>query len=202
MELVRKAGTEPSSGEPTRVAAALAVMQIDNGRYANLQEVDRLIDAMSRAEETDALYQVPLGDGTWGSSPWIGGRLRFTLCRVLCAWSAGDQERMQRVLPALLAGVRLTSGYVASVDLDPVFRWLWPQRRTRPSRGAEAEFEYVRAAPVTPKDLNDIARRVLQACCDNPSIWEPPIGNMDLAFRDAGLPETRAGLRQLLNASV
>ena len=117
---MRKAGAQANVGEPTQVAAALTVMQIDSGRYANLREVDRLIDTMCQAAETDLLYHMSLGDGTWGSSPWIRGRLRFTLCRLLCDWSAGDPERMQRVLPALLAGVRLASGDVASVDLDPV----------------------------------------------------------------------------------
>jgi hypothetical protein len=201
MELVRKAGAQANVGEPTRVAAALAVMQIDSGRYANLREVDRLIDTVCRAAETDLLYHMSLGDGTLGSSPWIRGRLRFTLCPVLCDWSAGDPERMQRVLPALLAGVRLTSGDVASADLAPVFRWLWPQRRARLSRGGEREIEHVSPPAVTPKDLDDIARRLLEACCDNPSIWEP-VGSTDIVFRDAGLPETRAGLRRLLDATV
>jgi hypothetical protein len=199
MELVRKAGVEPSSGEPTRVAAALAVMQIDNGRYANLQEADRLIDTMCRAAETDALYQVPLVDGIWGCSPWIRGRLRFTLSRALCDWSAGDRERMERVLPALLAGVRLTSGYVASDDLGPVFQWLWPDRMPEFSDGTNGGFKYVGPPPVTPKELTTVARRVVQACYDNPAIWEPPVGNTTLAFRHVGLPDTRDGLRRLLD---
>jgi hypothetical protein len=109
---------------------------------------------------------------------------------------------MERVLPALLTGVRLTSGYVASADLGPVFAWLWPDRCSKFSQGANGELKYVRPLPITPKDLNGIARRVVQACCDNPSIWEPPVGNTSLAFRDAGLPETRVGLKDLLGSTA
>jgi hypothetical protein len=198
IQLMRDVGAKPNVGESTRVAAALAVMEIDRGKLANLQEVDLLIDTMCRAAETDTLYQVRGGTGSERRSPWIGGRLRFRLRAALCDWSAGDQAHMERVLPALLAGVRLTSGYVASADLGPVFAWLWPDRCSKFSQGANGTLEYVRPPPITPKDLAGVARQVVQACYDNPSIWEPPVGNTSLAFRDVGLPETRVGLKDLL----
>jgi len=53
-----------------------------------------------------------------------------------------------------------------------------------------------------PSDLTGVARRVVQACYDNPSIWEPLIGDTILLFRNVGLPDTRAGLKALLDAPV
>ena len=132
------------------------------------------------------------------SDPWIRGRLRYPLTPCLCAWSAGDRARMERVLPALLTMVGLASGYSAHVDLYHVFHWLWPERRTECLEMADGQREYLRPPPVMPKDVVGMARRVVQACYDNPSIWIPPIGNTNSTFRDVGLPETRAGLKNLL----
>jgi hypothetical protein len=194
IELLRRTGAKPSLGEPTRVAAAMAVMEIEEGKHVNLQEVDLLIDTMCRAKETDELY---------GGSPWVSTRLRFRLCKMLCAWSAGDEAHMERVLPALLNGIRLTSGYAAEIDLYPVFHWLWPERYSGIVESPPSEpLKWVRAPPITPKDLSDIARRVVQACYDNPSIWEPPVGNTDWTFSNVGLPKTRVGLKELLDSPV
>jgi hypothetical protein len=172
----------------------LAVLEIEHGKHANLQEVDLLIDTMCQAAQTDDLYR---------RSPWVDTRLRVRLGKVLCAWSAGDEARMERVLPALLTGMRLTSGNTASMDLYPVFHWLWPDRYSGPVAGAPGgSLEWVRAPPVTPKDLSDIARRVVQACYDNPSIREPLDWDTQRIFRDVGLSETRAGLKDLLDSIV
>jgi hypothetical protein len=193
IELLRRTGAKPNVGEPTRVAAALSVLEIEDGKHANLHEADLVIDTMCRAAETDVLY---------GRSPWVRARLRFRLSKVLCAWSVGDEGRMKRVLPALLTGIRLTSGYPASTDLYHVFHWLWPDRYSGIVESPPGEpLKWGRAPPVTPKDMNDVARRVVQACYDNPSIWEPPVGNTSLTFRDVGLPGTRAGLKNLLDAT-
>jgi hypothetical protein len=194
IELLRITGAKPNVGEPTRVAAALSVLEIEDGKHANLHEVDLVVDTMCRAEKTDGLY---------GGSPWIETRLRVRLCKVLCAWSVGDEDRMERVLPALLTGIRLTSGYKAATDLYPIFHWLWPDRYSGIVESPPSEpLRWVRAAPVTPNDLSDIGRRVVQACYDNPSIWEPPVGNTDWTFSDVGLPETRAGLKNLLDGTA
>jgi len=100
IEHLRKARTRPGIGEVTRVSVALAVMQVDDSQYADLEEVDLLIDTMCRSTETDGLFHVR-GDKPRAMSPWIMGRLRFTLRKVLSAWSAGNPDRMERVLPAL-----------------------------------------------------------------------------------------------------
>jgi hypothetical protein len=186
-------------GEQTRVAAALAVVEIEEGKHATLEEVDLLVDAMCRAPETDTLFQLRTGPGSERRSPWVMARLRFKLRAALCAWSAGDEPRMERVLPALLAGVRLATAYTADVDLGPVFLWLWPDRRTRSESGAHGRLHRVTPPPVVPSDLIGVARRVVQACYDNPAIWDRPVGNTILAFRDAELPETRCGLGELLD---
>jgi hypothetical protein len=157
---------------------------------------------MRRAAETDSLYQVRIAADRVGSSPWMMGSLRLRLTRCLCDWSCGDQARMERVLPALLTGVRLTSGYSADADLEPVFHWVWPERSSRLRTGADGKREYAKPPPVTPKDLRGIAHHVVQACYDNLGIWEPPIGNTSLAFRSVGLPETRAGLKDLLDRTI
>jgi hypothetical protein len=196
---LRKMHGRPDVGELTRVAAALAVMEIDDGKHASLREVDLLIDTMCRAEETDTLFDRPPGIGRVRQSPWIIGRLRFTLRKALCAWSAGNQERMERVLPALLTGVRSTSGLVAEADLGPVFQWLWPDRCRAWTESPTGGLAIVGPPPIAPKDLTGVSRRVLQACYDNPRIWQPSIGNTALAFCNVGLPETRAGLKDLLD---
>jgi hypothetical protein len=191
--LLRTTRVKPNVGEPTRVAAALAVAEIQDGEHVNLQEVDLLIDTMCRAAQTDDLYR---------RSPWLDTRLRVRLNKVLCAWSAGNEARMERVLPALLTGIRLTTGHLASMDLDPVFHWLWTDRYRSsgfvpgPPGGP---MGFVRAPAMTPKDLSDIARRVVQACYDNPSVWEPADSDTNRTFRDIGLPQTRAGLKDLLD---
>jgi len=191
---LRRARSKPNAGEATRVAAALAVMEIDGGKHANLDEVDLLIDTMCRAAETDTLYQRGAG-----SSPWVGGRLRFRLSERLCAWSAGDRARMERVFPALLTSVSLTSAYAASVDLYHVFRWLWPDRRAKLVWPADGKREYVGPPPIASKDLDEMAHRVIRACYEKSSIWELPVGNTAMTFREVGLPETRAGLKVLLD---
>jgi hypothetical protein len=198
IEHLRKACILPGVGEVTRVSVALAVMMVDDGRHAEIKEVDLLIDAMCRADETDELFRAR-GDKPRALSPWIVGRLRFTLRHVLCAWSAGNPDRMDRVLPGLLAGVRLASGYTAETDLGPVFRWLWPDRESTWTNEPDAGWKSTWPSPITARDITSIARRVLQACYDNPGIWEPRTGNTALAFRDVGLPERRAGLRVLLD---
>jgi hypothetical protein len=198
IEHLRTASAKSQVGERIRVAAALAVFLIESGKYANLQEIDLLIDTMCRAADTDGLVLIPSRTGTTGGNPWITGRFAFSLCDCLCNWSAGDHGRMERVLPALLAGIRLTSRYVASIDLGSVFRWLWPDQAAEFSQSIFGEFECV-DPPITPKDLTGIARRVLEACYDNPSIWEPNIANTVTAFRSVGLPERRAGLKVLLD---
>jgi len=109
---------------------------------------------------------------------------------------------MERVLPALLTGIRLTSGYTAFVDLGPVLQWLWPDRRIRYLRGANGEFEYIRPPPIRAADLAGVARRVVQACYDTRSIWEPPGGNTNSALREVGLPETRIDLKSLLDGAA
>jgi hypothetical protein len=148
IEFLRRTGAKQNVGEPTRVAAALAVMEIDDGKHANLQEVDLLIDTMCRAAETDVLYTLDPGTDKARSSPWMRTRLRLRLSKALCAWSAGDEARMERVLPALLTGIRLTSGYPASTDLYPVFHWLWPDRRSGFVQGApDGPLGFVRAPP-------------------------------------------------------
>lgn len=96
--------------------------------------------------------------------------------------------------------MRLTSGYSADGDLSPLFEWLWPDRYPQLSQETTNLVEFVIPPPVTPKDLAGVGRRVVQACYDNPSIWEPLIGNTTMAFRHFGLPETRTGLKDLLDA--
>lgn len=199
IDVVRAAAAAPAAGRSTRVAAALAVMQIADGKHAKLDEVDLLIDTMCRSDLELVLTASRPGGGR-GSSPWIPEKLRFYLCEVLCAWSAGNQKRMQRVLPALLASIRMTSAYVASIDLGPIFRWLWSERRSELVTDTSGKSEYVRPAPLRSADLNEMARRVLRGCCDNPSIWEQPIGNTAETFLYVGLPDTRAGLQKLLAA--
>jgi len=194
IEHLRKARTRPGIGDVTLVSVALAVMKIDGGRHADLEEVDLLISAMWGAAETDGLFHL-LGDKSRPMSPWIVGRLRFTLGEVLCAWSAGHDDRMERVLPGLLTGVRLASGHTAEMDLGPLLQWLWPERKVR--FGSDGSFKW--PSPITAGDMTAIARRVLQACYENPRIWEPRTGNTALAFRRVGLPERRAGLKVLLD---
>jgi len=194
IEHLRKAPTRPRVGEVTYVSVALAVMKIDDGRHADLEEVDLLIGAMWAAAESDGLFQL-VGEKSRAMSPWIVGRLRFTLCEVLCAWSTGHHDRMERVLPGLLTGVRLASGYTAEMDLGPVFQWLWPDRKGRVAN--DGSFKW--PSPITAVDMTGIARRVLQACYDNPRIWEPRTRNTALAFRRVGLPERRADLKVLLD---
>jgi hypothetical protein len=60
-------------------------------------------------------------------------------------------------------------------------------------------LKYDRPSPITAKDLTSIARRVVQACHDNPGIWA---GSTIMAFREVGLPETRAGLKDLLDSTA
>src|SRR5262245_16001962 len=109
---------------------------------------------------------------------------------------------MERVLPAILTGVRLTSRYMTEAVFELVFRWLWPDRRTIVTELSDGGLKYVRPSPITAKDLTSITRRVVQACCDNPRIWEPRAGNTAMAFREVGLPETRTGLKDLLDSTA
>jgi hypothetical protein len=75
-------------------------MEIENGKHANLEEVDLLIDMMCRSAETDGLFHAR-GGKPRALSPWLMGSLRLTLGKVLSAWSAGNPDRMERVRPAL-----------------------------------------------------------------------------------------------------
>src|SRR5262249_44401181 len=84
IQRLRKSGALPDAGEVTRISVALAVMMVDDGRHAEFKEVDLLIDAMRRANETDELFHTR-GNKPRALSPWIVGRLRFTLRRVLQA---------------------------------------------------------------------------------------------------------------------
>src|SRR5262249_35172493 len=61
IERLRETHRRSNVGEATRVAAALAVITIDGGKCANLQEADLLIDTMCRASETDTLFQLDPG---------------------------------------------------------------------------------------------------------------------------------------------
>jgi hypothetical protein len=202
IEHLRRAGKRTVPGESTRVASALAIVEIDSGRHAQLGEVDLLVGTMQRAEQTDALFHLRTGEDGERRSPWVTARLRFQLQKALCAWSIGDQDRMERVLPAFLACIRLTSGYVAATDLGPIFHWLWPTRQTLPVRIGGGRIEYAGPPPMTPSDLTPVARRVLQTCYETPKIWEPRVGNTSWAFRNVGLPETRDGLKDLLERTT
>jgi hypothetical protein len=195
-QLLGRSGAE----EAVRVAAALALVEAEDGRQEEGAAVDLLVDTMSRAAQTDLLFQPRIGQGKedvrW--SPWVWGKLRFRLCRALCAWSAGDETRMNRVLPGLLAGVRAADGYTAESDIGPVLRWLWPGREIRIKPGKGGEWERELPPPVTAGDLTGVRRAVVEACYGNPGIWKPPVGNTDLVFMQVGLPTSRTDLGKLL----
>jgi hypothetical protein len=186
--------------QAVRVAAALVLVEADAEQHEELTAVDVLIETMSRASETDLLFQPRTGEGRdytrW--SPWVWGKLRFRIGTTLCAWSAGDEGRMQRVLPALLVGVRSATGYTAATDIGPILGWLWPGREIRMTRTQEGKWDRQLPPAVTAEELKGARHAVVQACYENAQIWNPPIGNTDLAFMQVGLPQSRAELGKLL----
>jgi hypothetical protein len=193
---LREACAKSNLGEKARLAAVLSVMEIDGGKHVTLEDVDLLINAMLHAAATDR----PQPEAKAQQAryfPWTASR--FSLIAGLCDWSAGDVGRMERILPALLTGIGLASGYTADSYLYPVFNWLWPGRHPKPAEGEK--FEFIQPPAITPAEIGGIARQVIQACYDNPAIWEPAIGNTNMVFRDVGLPETREGLKELLARS-
>src|SRR5262249_20720742 len=76
---LRRTGAKPNVGEAARVAAAMAVMEIDDGKRANIEEIDLLIDTMCRLAETDTLFMLDASTEYPRSDPWIRGRLRYPL---------------------------------------------------------------------------------------------------------------------------
>jgi hypothetical protein len=190
----------PGAAEAVRVAAALALVEADGERREEVAAVDVLVDTMRRAAETDLLFQprTEAGDDKVRWSPWVSGRLRFRLCRALCFWSAGDEERMSLVLPALLVGVRAANGYTAEADIGPVLQWLWPGRDIQIKPGADGKWERELPLPVTAGELTGMRRAVVEECFANAGVWDPPVGNTDLAFMRVGLPTSRTELGKLL----
>jgi hypothetical protein len=190
------------SEEAVRVAAALVLVEAEDDRKDEAAAVDLLVETMSRAVQTDLLFQPRIGQGEddvrW--LPWVCGKLRFRLCRALCDWSAGDGTRMNRVPPALLVSVREANGYTAESDIGPVLQWLWPGRDIRIEPGNDGKWERELPPPVTAEDLIGVRRAVVEACYENPGIWKPPVGNTDLAFMRVGLPTSRKDLGKLLKA--
>jgi hypothetical protein len=190
--------------EAVRVAAALALVEAEDDRQEEGAAVNLLVDTMSRAAQTDLLFQPRIGqseeDVRW--SPWVWGKLRFRLCRALCTWSSGDETRMNQVLPALLVGVRAANGYTAESDIGPVLRWLWPGRDIRVKPGKDGKWERELPPPVTAGDLSGVRRAMVEACYGNPGIWKPPVGNTDLVFMRVGLPTSRKDLGKLLKTQA
>jgi hypothetical protein len=105
---------------------------------------------------------------------------------------------MARVLPALLVGIRLANGYTAESDIGPVLSWLWPGRDIRLTLNANRRLERELPPPVTAGELTGLRRTVVEACHSNPRLWEPRVGNTDLAFMRVGLPKLRTELGALL----
>lgn len=190
----------PEADEAVRVASALGLVEADGDRHEELAAVNLLAGTMSRAPETDLLFQPRSGESNdhGRRSPWVWGKLRFRLAGALCAWSAGDGARMAWVFPALLAGVRAANGYTAETDIGPILAWLWPGREIRAKFGGDGRLERELPPPVTPETLTGLRRAMVEACYNNPRLWEPRIGNTDLAFMRVGLPASRAGLGALL----
>jgi hypothetical protein len=191
---------QPSAAESARVAAAIGLVEGDEGRYEEIPAVDLLIQTLLRAAETDKLFQPQSGDdaATKRRSPWVWGRLRFLLAKVLCRWSAPDDARMQRVLPALLVNIREANGYTAESDLGPIMQWLWPGRRIRWKTGVDGKPDRELPPAVTHAELSGIKRSVLEECHANQKIWIPQIGNTSLTFMQVGLPTSRAAIGRLL----
>lgn len=196
---LREIVAQPDSEEAVRIAAALALAPMDHERREG-EAADTLVHALTRALETDQLFQRPAGegDGAVRRSPWIWGRLRFQVCPTLCAWSEGDPRRMQRVLPGLLACVRLADEYTAAADIGPVLRWLWPGRDIRMKIESGGEWEREMPPPVTEEELIGLRRDVVEACYENARLWGSRIDNTDFAFMRVGLPTSRSEVGKLL----
>ena len=186
--------------EAPRVAAALALVEADGERHEEETAAALLIEAMSRGAATDLLFQPRTGGSKEDIRylPWFVGKLRFRLCRALCDWSAADDGRMSRVLPALLVGVRAAGEYTAESDIGPVLHWLWPGRTIRFEKKSDGKMERVLPPPVTSGELKGLKRTVVEACYENASIWNPRNGNVSLTFMRVGLPDSRAELGRLL----
>ena len=69
------------ANEAVRVAAALGLVEADRDRHEELAVVDLLADTMSRAAETDLLFQPRTGESEEHvrRSPWVWGKLRFQI---------------------------------------------------------------------------------------------------------------------------
>ena len=185
---------------PKVVAACLALVENDRD-HSEWSAVDVLIKSMMEYEQTDTIFQPKTtvdGNETARYLPWIWGRLRFRICRALSEWSTHDSKRLEHVLPALLVGIKAANGYTAEADLTPIMRCLWPGRRIDFEKNEKGQLERILPPEVQSSDLTEIQRRVIEACCDNSEIWNPPIGNTSLVFMNVGLPEEQSALKKLL----
>ncbi len=188
-------------GELTPIMAALALVQADAQQREEGAAAERLVRAVQHSDEIDHLLRSQVrDDGHPRSFPWIWGRLRFQLCHSLCAWSIGDEQRMETVLPALVCCVRAANGYTVEEDVSPVLRWLWPDRRIE-LQIANGEAVVKHPELLTSKDMTGIRRTVVEACYENKQIWNMLIGNAALAFTEVGLPTSRNRIRRLLKKS-
>ena len=105
---------------------------------------------------------------------------------------------MSLVLSALLVGVRAANGYTAEADIGPVLQWLWPGRDIQSKPGKDGKWERELPLAVTAGELTRMQRAVVEECYANPGVWDPPVGNTDLAFMRVGLPTSRMELGKLL----
>jgi hypothetical protein len=129
-----------------------------------------LLDALARPEELDALFP----DGL----PQLSGYPRFTVIATVCD-RVPDREA---ALPALLAALRLASNWTVDVDRAPMLRYFFPP----PAQGGTV--------------LSRPQRAFLGALVQRDDLWDPKNGNAMGAFKQVGLPYSRAGIEEVLRS--
>jgi hypothetical protein len=154
---------------------------------------------MGQRESLDELVSA-LGDLEWLERTFPKGlahkdmRLRFHIRSALlerCSPTMADPTIIG-ILKNLI--VQHGSPLTANVEWGPILRWAFPERLAKlPIRDEDM-------LPL-PKRLDAAQRTLLEALTKNDDIWNPRMGNANLAFRYVQLPHDRSAILRCLAAA-
>ncbi len=113
--------------------------------------------------------RAPDGKELW-RSPWFKYHLRFTAVETLTGYARGSEARLARVLPFLCTAIELSDKRLASRDLLPTLRLIWPDRRRRLEHDG-ARLKVLAPPPLDHASLTEAGRSVLESCLGTGALW-------------------------------
>jgi len=147
--------------------------------FVNTPEATQiLIASLTRPEQVDSWFQ--------DKPAFFHARTRFTLLAEVIRRGG----TIEQLLPAALALIGVSTGWLADYDWGPILQVAFPDAEFRPG-----------VRPPLPNRLTRAQRQVIEALLANQSLWDEHNGNARLARMKVGLPDDPADVTAYLQST-